>query len=137
MKRKCYGCLPPRPAGRRAGFGFTLVEVLVALAVLALGLGAVLQAAAGGAATMTELRERTLAAWVAGNRLNAARLAPRWPELGSSQGQAEMAGGRWLWRLEVSATADRDLRRLRVRVWPAARPEGSPLADQLAFQGPS
>ena len=70
----------------------------MALAVLALGLGAAIKATADSVENLTLLRDRTLAGWVASNQLNAALLTPQWADLGRSQGQTEMAGGRWLWR---------------------------------------
>ena len=96
--------------------GFTLVEVLVALAVLAIALAAVLRLSAAGTANIDLLRQRALAGWVAENRVSEVLLAPGLPETGMSQGVAEMAGGRWRWTLTVSRTSDRGLRRLDVDV---------------------
>lgn len=59
---------------RRSNRGFTLVEVLVALVVVAIGLAALMVAVAGVARTSGYLRDKTLAQWIALNRLAEVRL---------------------------------------------------------------
>ena len=54
--------------------GFTLLEVMVALAILALTLGAMIQAGGASARNVAMLRDRTLASWVALNKVNEALL---------------------------------------------------------------
>ncbi len=96
--------------------GFTLVEILAAVAVIAIALGAVLSGMARYADNTGHLRDKTLAMWVAHNRLTEIRLQRGWPETGRSDGDAEMAGARWRWFVEVSNTEDPELRRVDVRV---------------------
>ena len=62
--------------------GFTLVEILVALAIVAVALTAGMRALAQAADSATALKARTLALWVAQNRLAAAQIATPWPALG-------------------------------------------------------
>ena len=100
----------------RSSRGFTLLEILVALAVLAISLGALVKMAAESANNVAYLRDRTLAAWVANNKINETLLSKGWPALGLSQGTASMAEQQWRWRLKVSNTSDPDLRRLDVVV---------------------
>lgn len=116
---------------RQAASGFTLLEVLVALALLAIALAAALQAAGRGAADLAYLRDRTFATWVAGNELTRRTLLPEWPEPGVTRGVAAMAGREWPWELEVSATGDAAVRRLEVRVETEA--ESRPLASLTGF----
>jgi general secretion pathway protein I len=113
--------------------GFTLLEILVALAILAIALGAVLKATAEGVGQVGYLRDRTLASWVAMNRINELLLEPAWPALGVSEGRAEMAGRGWRWEVRVSVTTDPDLRRLDVTV--RLRDERTPLVELIAFKG--
>lgn len=101
--------------------GFTLLEVLVALAVLALALAAIIQAGGGYAANQVYLRDRVMADWVARNLLMEYQIKEEWPRVGDSTGDEEMAGRRWEWRINVSETEDEDLRRLDIEI----RPEGS------------
>lgn len=113
---------------------FTLLEVLVAMAVLAIGLGAVVKAAGQAAGNQAYLRDRTLATWVAANKINETLLTQDWPPLGIERGAAEMAGRTWLWEVRVGETMDKDMRRLDVSVRGAGNP-AEPLADVAAFKG--
>ena len=70
--------------------GFTLLEIMVALAVLAISLGAIIKVAAESASTISYLRERTIASWVAANKINETLLAQEWPGLGNRRGTVEM-----------------------------------------------
>jgi general secretion pathway protein I len=100
-------------AGER---GFTLVEVLVALAIVAVALTAALRASAGATDSALEFRQRLLAGWVAENRL-AEYSFGRWPEIGEQEGAAEQAETRFRWRETVAATSSPLFRRVEVRVY--------------------
>ncbi len=101
---------------KRAG-GFTLIEVLVALAILALALGAAVRAAGDQARTQVLLRENSYARWVGANVVAETRINEPWPQLGTRDGQMRMAGCAWRWRLAVSDTPEKDMRRLDVDVF--------------------
>lgn len=97
--------------------GFTLLEVMVALVVLAIGLGGAISRMGSYANNAGYLKEKTVALWVAHNRLTEIEVAPAWPDLGKSDGEAEMAGGKWKWYVEVVKAPDDDkLRRIDIRV---------------------
>lgn len=100
--------------------GFTLLEVLVALFVAAVALTAAGKAV--GVATDGEAaaRERTLALWLAKNRVAERQSDPLPPELGTREGRAVQAGLELRWREEISATPNPRFRLVRVAV---ARPE--------------
>lgn len=87
----------------RFGFapGFTLIEVLVALLIVALGMGAAFKALNSAAENTIQLRERTFAAWVGFNQLAAARLQPGLPANGTQQHDVEFAGSRWHWQQTI------------------------------------
>ncbi len=100
--------------------GFTLLEVLVALTILALALGAMVKAGGQSARNLVDLREKTFATWVAENVVADALLLEDWPEIGTNDGSEEMGGAEWYWRAEVTATggagAEDILRRIDVSV---------------------
>ncbi|MFM2111270.1 MAG: type II secretion system minor pseudopilin GspI [Steroidobacteraceae bacterium] len=89
----------------RDAHGFTLIEVLVALVIVALGVAAVMSALVSSADGTNRLRERSLAEWVAANRIVETRLAKEFPTLGSSEGKASMGGRNFQWRQRVERTA--------------------------------
>lgn len=96
--------------------GFTLIEVIVAVAILAVAMGAVISGMARYADNAAGLRERTLALWVAHNRLTEIDLEPKWPTVGKSDGDVVLAGIDWRWFVTVSETPDPDVRRVEIRV---------------------
>jgi general secretion pathway protein I len=83
--------------------GFTLLEVLVALAIVALGMGALLAALTSAAGNVQFLREKTLAQWIALNQVADARLNLQAPLLGTSEGDINNFGnGNWHWRRTIA-----------------------------------
>lgn len=95
---------------------FTLLEVLVALAVLAVALGALVRAGGEQARSLDHLRTSSFAEWVAADRLARARLADSWPDTGTRLGTTQMGRRLWHWRQTVSQTEDEDIRRIEVKV---------------------
>ena len=83
--------------------GFTLLEVLVALAVAGVGLGAVIKVAGGNAYNAQYLQEKTFAQWVAMNRISEVKLSNKFPAIGTEKGDVEMAGRTWYWTQESKA----------------------------------
>lgn len=96
--------------------GFTLIEVLAALVVLAIAMAAVLSGMARYADTAHHLRLRTLAMWVAQNQLSEVMSQPQWPEEGNQDDTADMGGFEWEWETTVQATQDPALRRIDIVV---------------------
>lgn len=101
--------------------GFTLLEVLVALAIFALVAASVLTATARSLQTASRLEDKTLAMWIADNRLSDMQLALEPVADGSAQGEVEFAGRRWQWQSEVQATSEADMRRVTLWVAPLAQ----------------
>jgi general secretion pathway protein I len=99
--------------------GFTLIEVLVALVIVAAGAAAVLSALNGAASSTTYLRDKTFAQWIAANRIAELRLARAPPRDGTDDGELDYAGRRWAWRQEIKDADIPGLRRIDVSVRPA------------------
>jgi len=128
-----------RCAGRvrvdaRRACGFTLIEVLVGLLVLALALLALTRTAASQVQNFGLLRERTLAGWLAEDVLTETRLASHFPATGRSDGQRQFAGRQWRWQLDVQATDVATIRRLQVRVYDT-EDRNTPVAEINGFSG--
>jgi general secretion pathway protein I len=121
----------PDPAQR----GFTLIEVVVAIAVVALGLMAVFRVVHATVNNATYLRDRSFATWIADNRLAEMRLGTELPSVDETEGQVQFAGQDWRWTATVSQTPVEDLRRIDVRVRRDADPEDSSLAEVSGFVG--
>jgi general secretion pathway protein I len=103
----------------RRARGFTLVEVLVALAIVALGMAAVLGTLTTSANTISYLRDKTFAQWVALNKIANLRLSGQMTHTGNSDGDTDYAGRKWHWRQEVNGTEIPGVVRIDVRVRPA------------------
>jgi general secretion pathway protein I len=108
---------------RHAVRGFTLIEVLIALAVLAISMVAVIGAAGKTTRTASQLRDDTFASWVAMNELTSLRLTAEWPSNDSLNGDADMAGRKWHWKATISKTEDPDLLRIDVDVSDPLKPD--------------
>jgi len=101
---------------RRQASGFTLIEILVALAIIAVALSAGMRALAQATDSASALKSRTLALWVAQNRLAAAQIANPWPGPAVYEGDAAQAGTRYRWRATVTATPNPSFRKIEITV---------------------
>jgi general secretion pathway protein I len=98
------------------GSGFTLLEVLVALAVFAIAIVAVIQTQSMSIDLTMELRDRSVALWVAKNRLNEHEINGIYPSIGEREGIINMANRQWYWQEKTSATDVADMRRVEIVV---------------------
>lgn len=103
--------------------GFTLVEVLIALAIAALGLAAVIAMGTQSVDTSRSLRDRTLALYVGLNEIAEVRLSSELAEVGRTNGETEMADRLWRWEAVVSETGVEGMRRIDVAIALADTPE--------------
>ena len=116
----------------KLGTGFTLIEVLVALAVLTIALAAVMRALSQSIDTSASLRDRTVAMWVAQNRLVTHQIQRDFPALDTTEGDVEMADRKWLWREEVKAApGEPAMRQIHIEVRATTSPQ--PLARLIGF----
>lgn len=118
---------------RHRARGFTLMEMLVAVGVLAIALGAIIGNAARYADSAAGLRDKSIALFVARNRMTELELSPIWPATGRANEDVEMGGLKWTWRTEVKATPDPNLRRVDVRVEKKGDKSGAAFATLSGF----
>ena len=111
-------------AGGSRGRGFTLIEVLVALAIVTVGMAAVLATLSSSAQTVAYLRDKTFANWVALNQIALVRLSGQLPAPGKSDGDVDFAGRKWHWHQEVNTTQVPGMVRMDVSVRPAGVDSG-------------
>lgn len=115
--------------------GFTLIEVVVALAIVGIGMFAVFKTIGDTANNVTFLRDRTIAAWVADNRIAEMRLTGQMPSVDETEGDVEMAGRRWHWVAKVSQTPVDGIRRIDISVRREGDAEGSSILSLAGFVG--
>jgi len=131
---------------RARDMGFTLLEVLVAIVVVATGLLAVSSAAGNSSRRAIQLRDDTFAQWVGLNELTMLRVAQTWPNDDSLNGDADMAGEKWHWKATMTKTADPGLLRVDIDVTAPDKPDdavvtvtgfmGLPPNQQATVSGP-
>jgi general secretion pathway protein I len=118
--------------------GFTLVEVLVALVVVALGLTALMVAVDGTARTSGFLRDKSLAQWIALNRLSEVRLNVTKFGQNTDTGELEFGSRKWHYDTRYFDTSIPSMKRVVVRVYAGeAKTKGNPLAQAVGFLGSS
>ena len=121
-------------ASERAS-GFTLIEVIVALVVIGLGMLGVIQAVSQTAGNSGYLRDKTIAHWVAMNRLTEIRLQKTAPAIDKTSDEVEMAGRRWKWTMNVTQTPVDTIRRISISVRSSEAKEGASLVSVTGFYG--
>jgi general secretion pathway protein I len=103
----------------RRSNGFTLIEVLAALIIVSLGMLAVIRAVSQTVSNTDYLRQKTIAHWVAMNKLEEIRLAASPPSNDDSNGDVDMAGITWHWRMTIAAAPGVDtMQRIDIKVAP-------------------
>ncbi|RMH40569.1 MAG: type II secretion system protein GspI [Gammaproteobacteria bacterium] len=119
--------------------GFTLVEVLVALAVFALAAAALIDSINSGLRAEHNMYQRTLAYWVAQNQFAKMQLNSDWPASGVLNGQSEVMGRHvWHWRVTIKPTTLQQLKRIEIEVRqsPEQTTPDATLVGFLARSGP-
>lgn len=96
----------------RAARGFTLIEVLVALVIVAIALGAGIKAAGALANNAERLAEVSSAQWCAENQLTELRLNKQFPDIGETPFGCEQLGRTYAGRLKVAPTPNPNFRRV-------------------------
>lgn len=128
-----------RPPGGVAGSrGFTLIEVLVALVVVAMGLAALMITVSSTARTSGYMRDKTLAQWMALNRLTEVRLNLNKFGQNTDTGEIDFANRTWHYDTRYFDTSFPSMKRVVVRVYAGdAKAKGNALAESTGFLGSS
>jgi general secretion pathway protein I len=92
--------------------GFTLIEVMLAMAVFAIAGVALLSAATNNARNISYLEDKMFANWVASNQLVATHLVETWPPKNNLKGEVELGGRTWFWLQKVVKTTDKNMRQI-------------------------
>ncbi len=102
--------------------GFTLVEVLVAMTIVAVSLLAALRVASQGTSHVGELQARLFAGWIAADRLAVQHARSDWLPIGVLTGMQRQGNLDFGWREDVSSTPNVAFRRVDVYVFEPAQP---------------
>jgi general secretion pathway protein I len=111
------------------------MEVMVALAIVAIALAAIIKTSGDGAANAAYLRDKTLAHWVAMNKITELHVQRSWPSVEITRGTAFMGPAEWHWTMRVSETEDKDVRRVVVEVRHEQANRKEVLARLVGFVG--
>jgi general secretion pathway protein I len=96
--------------------GFTLIEVVVALAIVGFAMASVAGVMNRMISDAEALRDRTYASWIAQNKIAEMRLSGVMPEVSTTSGELDYGNGRWFWRAVVSETGIENFRRVDISV---------------------
>jgi len=97
--------------------GFTLIEVMFALLIVALTMGAIIETGGYSARRTSQLTEKTIASWIAQNQVTLYRAKRTWTSASNKSGSVEMANSEWQWKMKISKTDEPLLRRIDVDVY--------------------
>jgi general secretion pathway protein I len=125
-----------RPLTRGRGAGFTLVEVLVALIIVTIGLAALMITVSSTARTSGILRQKTLAQWMALNRLTEVRLNLAKFGQNTDTGEINFANQTWHYDTRYFDTSFPSMKRVVVRIYAGdAKTKGNPVIESTGFLG--
>lgn len=97
--------------------GFTLLEVMIAMAICALAGIAAMKAVGDHINHLSSIEEQQLASWVAENQLAELKLSKNWPPQDNKTGDEEQAGIKFYWRHKITKTESGELMQARVTVY--------------------
>ena len=110
---------------RKSNLGFTLIEVLVAVSIIAVSLMAASRVALNALNSSEYLKLKLSADWVAQNRLETHSIFNEWMPAGVFRGQEEQAGILLNWEEEITDTPNPAFKKVVVNVYEPSNPEYS------------
>ncbi len=96
---------------------FTLIEIMVALTIIAITLGVIIENTTVTTKNTQYLRDKSIAQWIAMNQISLYRAKRQWSNVSNKKGHTTMANRDWLWKMKIAKTDEPDLRRLTVDVY--------------------
>ncbi len=113
--------------------GFTLLEVMVALFVVAIALGGAIKVMGNAAQNTSRLSNKTFAQWVGLNQIAKLKTTKAWPKFDEKKGETEMASRKWKWVQKTIKTEDKNIKRVEVSVTLANDSDPNPFATVVGF----
>jgi len=101
---------------KKLSLGFTLIEVMLAMAIFSIAGIALLSVADNNFRNLSHLENKVLANWVASNQLVAVTLDKTWPPKNNKKGTLEMAGQEWFWLQKVVKTENKNMRSVVIEI---------------------
>lgn len=122
MNKRCYQ------------HGFTLIEVMIALSVVAIGLMATLKAINEEVSGANLTRNKMLALWVLENKVSEIRVNPVLPSTGINQGQQTLFNQTWHWQTHTTTSANSKILKVEVSIlMPMAKDKKEALLKQNIY----
>lgn len=114
-----------------------MIEVLVALLVFALVATASTQVGSQYINTYERIRDKTMATWIADNRMNEFRLSDTFPDISITTRDQDYGPYRWRLETSVMSTEDAAIRRVEIAVsrYVEDRPEPLSIYTLIGFVG--
>lgn len=113
--------------------GFTLLEVMIALFIVAVALGGAIKVIGNASQNASRLADRTFANWVALNQMAELRIKGEWPRIGETKGEQEMSGRTWSWLQTTIKTDDDNIKRVELSVWDQSQNDVDPYVTVVGF----
>ncbi|KAG1707518.1 Type II secretion system protein I [Nymphon striatum] len=113
--------------------GFTLLEIMIALLIVAVAMGGAIKSMGNSAKNSISLSDKTFAQWVGMNQFTKLRLSGQWPKPGETKGDEEMAHRKWSWVQKISKTPEKKVNRVEISIWDSVDQDVDPTATIVGF----
>jgi general secretion pathway protein I len=106
---------------RQSLSGFTLMEVMVALSIIAIAMSAIISVSSSHTNNASYLRDKTFSYWIASDLITEIQIKHEWPPTGITTGEANQLGQDWQWQMEIKQTPDESVNVIKVKAGLADR----------------